>query len=139
GPRGHRRWPRLLLAGPGRATPRVDLASRFRSREGTGDSARQHALADLGSHLARRLVRQYQTRAAAERPDLWFTYHLYYKAPDWLGPEVSAALDIPYVVAEASHANKRGAGPWAAGHAGAAAAIGRAAALVNLKHAHTAC
>jgi len=38
---------------------------------------------------------------------LWFTYHHYYKRPDWLGPRVSAALGIPYIVAEASHAAKR--------------------------------
>ena len=44
--------------------------------------------------------------ASAMRPDVWFTYHLYHKAPDWLGPAVSRALDIPYVVAEASVAPK---------------------------------
>ena len=32
------------------------------------------------------------TPPAAARPDLWFTYHAYYKAPDWLGPEASTAL-----------------------------------------------
>src|SRR5262245_55798755 len=109
-PSGDRRMARLLMAALGRANHRIDLASRFRSREGAGDPARQQALADLGQHMAQRLVRQYQARAAAERPELWFTYHLYYKAPDWLGPAVCAALDIPYVVAEASHANKRADG-----------------------------
>ena len=115
-PSGDRRMARLLMAALGRANHRIELASRFRSRDGAGDPARQQALADLGQHLARRLVRQYQARAAAERPELWFTYHLYYKAPDWLGPAVSAALDIPYVVAEVSHAGKRAGGPWAIGH-----------------------
>jgi glycosyltransferase involved in cell wall biosynthesis len=82
--------------------------------------------------MAQRLIRQYQGRPADARPGLWFTYHLYYKAPDWLGPPVSEALDIPYVVAEASHANKRASGPWAIGHGGAAAAITRADAIINL-------
>ena len=35
-------------------------------------------------------------------PAAWFTYHLYYKAPDWLGPDIARALAIPYLVAEAS-------------------------------------
>jgi hypothetical protein len=130
-PSGDRRMARLLMAALSRANHRVDLASRFRSRDGVGDPVRQQALADLGRHMASRLIRRYQTGADAERPDLWFTYHLYYKAPDWLGPSVAEALDIPYVVAEASHANKRAAGPWAIGHAGAAAAIARAEAIVS--------
>jgi len=65
----------------------------------------------------------------ALRPDLWFTYHLWYKRPDWLGPEVGAALKIPYVVAEASYAPKRAGGPWDLGHRAVGEAI-RAADLV---------
>jgi len=44
--------------------------------------------------------------------DAWFTYHLYYKAPDLIGPAVSAAMGIPYFVAEASHSPSRLKGPW---------------------------
>jgi hypothetical protein len=131
-PSGDRRMARLLMAALARANHRVELASRFRSRDGAGDPARQQALADLGRHMASRLVRRYQARAESERPDLWFTYHLYYKAPDWLGPAVADALDIPYVVAEASHANKRATGPFAIGHQGTAAAIARADAIISL-------
>lgn len=35
-------------------------------------------------------------------PDLWFTYHPYCKAPDWIGPQVAQSLNIPYVTAEAA-------------------------------------
>ena len=59
------------------------------------------------------------------RRELWFTYHLYYKAPDWLGPAVSRALGIPYVVAEASHAAKREGGAWDVGHRAVAEALRR--------------
>ena len=31
-------------------------------------------------------------RGDMPRPDLWFTYHLYHKAPDWIGPAVAEAL-----------------------------------------------
>ncbi|HET6223689.1 MAG TPA: glycosyltransferase family 4 protein [Dongiaceae bacterium] len=131
-PSGDRRMARLLMAALARANHRVELASRFRSREGHGDPARQEALAAIGRRTAERLIRAYRARAPDARPELWFTYHLYYKAPDWLGPAVADALRIPYVVAEASHAGKRADGPWAIGHEAAAVAIARADAIVNL-------
>lgn len=68
----------------------------------------------------------------ALRPDLWFTYHLWYKRPDWLGPEVCAALGIPYVVAEASYAPKRAGGPWELGHRAVAEAIHAADLVLTL-------
>lgn len=57
------------------------------------------------------------------RPDVWFSYHVYYKAPDWIGPAVSRSLGIPYVVAEGSHAPKRADGAWKSGHASATEAL----------------
>ncbi|MGU9958328.1 MAG: hypothetical protein ACNYPI_12195 [Arenicellales bacterium WSBS_2016_MAG_OTU3] len=30
------------------------------------------------------------TKMQDKKPDLWFTYHAYHKAPDWLGPFASA-------------------------------------------------
>jgi glycosyltransferase involved in cell wall biosynthesis len=51
-----------------------------------------------------------------ERFDLWFTYHCYYRKPDWLGPIVSRELGIPYVIAEASHAQRRAQGLTRPGH-----------------------
>ncbi len=49
-------------------------------------------------------------------PQIWFTYHGYYKSPDLIGPAVASALNIPYVTAEASHAPKRAQGPWGRAH-----------------------
>ena len=61
------------------------------------------------------------------RPELWFTYHLYHKAPDWLGPPVSRALAHPLPCrARRSLARKQAAGPWAAGYAASLAAIAEA-------------
>ncbi|HXH03479.1 MAG TPA: glycosyltransferase family 4 protein, partial [Candidatus Competibacteraceae bacterium] len=78
------------------------------------------------------LIRHYRALPAGKRPRAWFTYHLYHKAPDWIGPAVAEALAIPYLVAEPSHAPRQADGPWAEGHAAAAAAIGRADALFCL-------
>ncbi len=109
-----------------RAGHQVELASAFRSYDAGGDPARQADLRAQGAALGRALAGQWLAGPAAARPDLWFTYHAYYKAPDWLGPEACAMLDIPYVIAEASHAGKRAGGPWDIGHRGALAAIRRA-------------
>ncbi|MBW2030388.1 MAG: glycosyltransferase family 4 protein [Deltaproteobacteria bacterium] len=41
------------------------------------------------------------------RPDLWITYHSYYKAPDPLGPLCSRSLGIPYVIFQGIFSTKR--------------------------------
>lgn len=103
------------------------VASRFRSFDLHGDAYRQERLAQLGKRLAQRIIRHLRH---TDRPDVWLTYHLYHKAPDWLGPAVSAALDIPYVVAEASVAGKQRMGRWAKGYASSVAAVEAAAAML---------
>ena len=124
-PSGDRRVAGLLLDALERVADKVELVSTFRSFDGDGDAARQEALRRQGERHARRMVEQWRA-SPHTRPDVWFTYHVYYKAPDWLGPTVSEALGIPYVIVEASYAQKRASGPWAVGHEAAADAIGRA-------------
>jgi glycosyltransferase involved in cell wall biosynthesis len=41
------------------------------------------------------------------KPDLWISYHSYYKAPDLLGSSCSRALDIPYVIFQGIYSTKR--------------------------------
>lgn len=125
---------RLLMSALDLAGHRVDLASRLRSWDGTGDEARQARLAHLGGRLAARLLRRYRAHPGT-RPEVWFTYHVYYKAPDWIGPAVSRALDIPYVIAEASLAMKRATGPWARGHEATLQALSQASAIAALNPA----
>lgn len=128
---------RLLTAALAAGGHAIVTASRLRSYEGAGDSERQKKIARLGHRIAERLVRCWAGAGADQRPDLWFTYHLYHKAPDWVGPWVCDHLGIPYVVAEASHAAKRARGPWADGLAAAASAIARADLLFVLNSADT--
>lgn len=130
---GDRRVARALGAALARAGHTIEFPSVFRARDGKGDPERQARLEILGQKLARRLVRRYRARGTA--PDLWFTYHLHYKAPDHLGPRVARDLAIPYVVAEASVAMKRAGGPWARGHDATLAALRAADAVVSLNPA----
>ncbi len=118
-PSGDRRMARAFIALLRDLGHEVELASAFRSFDRSGDPVRQARVERIGARLAARYVRQHRSR----RPQLWFTYHLYHKAPDWLGPAVSRALAIPYVAAEASLAAKQALGRWAVGYAASRAAI----------------
>lgn len=138
-PSGDREVARLILAALKRGGHETELASRLRSREGEGDPTRQRALAEIGERLARRAIRRFGARPKGQRPELWLTYHLYYKAPDWIGPAAARALDIPYVVIEASHAPKRAEGAWSRGHAAVEAAIRRADAVIQLNPTDVEC
>lgn len=131
-PSGDRRMARLLIEALELAGHEVEVAARLRAWQGVPDAARQARIAKLGAALAGRLLRRYRARPAAARPRAWLTYHLYYKAPDYIGPRVSEALAIPYLLAEASLADKRANGPWARGHAATRAALDRAAAVISL-------
>lgn len=131
-PSGDRRMARLLMRALARAGHDVELASTFRSYDRVGDAAAQARLAADGARVAERLIRRWTALPKRQRPQAWLTYHLYHKAPDHLGPAVSAALRVPYVVAEPSVAPKRRGGPWAPGYEAALAALRHADAALCL-------
>ncbi|MEM7169140.1 MAG: glycosyltransferase family 4 protein [Pseudomonadota bacterium] len=130
-PSGDRRVARLLMMALERAGCAVDPASRLRSWEGQGDPARQAHIQSQAEAEVERLCQLYEAKPAL-RPELWFSYHLYYKAPDLVGPAVASRLSIPYIVAEASVAPKRRVGPWARWHASLEPALAQAAAVITL-------
>jgi glycosyltransferase involved in cell wall biosynthesis len=137
-PSGDRRIARLFLEALRRAGHQPFVASRLRSYDGAGDTLHQARLARIARATAARLLRRWDEEPDAA-PELWLTYHLYYKAPDWLGPAISAALGIPYVIAEASHAPKRAGGSWEIGHRAVADALRRADAVLGLNPADREC
>ena len=92
-PSGDRRLAQALLQALHIAGHEAFVASRFRSFDADGDEIRQQRVSRLGLRLAQRVTSRLRDKTV--RPDVWFTYHLYHKAPDWLGPAVSNALDIP--------------------------------------------
>lgn len=51
----------------------------------------------------RRIIRNY----SKSKPDLWLSYHCYYKAPDILGAACSKKLAIPYVIFQGIYSTKR--------------------------------
>jgi glycosyltransferase involved in cell wall biosynthesis len=106
------------------------LASRLRTWQAEPDAATFAALEAEAAAEAERIIAGWSTKTA--RPTIWITYHLYHKAPDWIGPAVTRALDIPYVVIEASRAAKRATGPWAPGFAAADRALAAADAVAAM-------
>ena len=75
----------------------VELASRFISYSKRCDTEILHSRKRDALHEADSIIERF----ANSPPDLWFTYHPYCKAPDWLGPRVCDAFGIPYITAEA--------------------------------------
>lgn len=138
-PSGDRRMARLLIAALERAGHRVTLASRLRSWRAEPGAEELARLEDAAGHEADTLIERALGQPEDKRPALWFTYHLYYKAPDLIGPRVAEALSIPYLVAEASLAPKRASGPWGRGHRAVVEALARAAVVITLNPGDAAC
>lgn len=110
-PSGDRAVARGVLAALNALDPNYDaqLVSDVRLYDGKGDASTQAALISVAEKEAARLIKLGRN----QNWQLWFTYHNYYKAPDLIGPIVSKALNIPYVLLEATRAKKRLSGPWA--------------------------
>ena len=134
-PSGDRRMGRLLIEALRIARHEIELACNLSSRDGSGDLAHQQQIKDRATLLAQRLVQSYRARPVHQRPQIWLTYHLYHKAPDWIGPVVAQALAIPYVVVEASVADKRKGGPWDLGYRASLEALKRARLVIGISGA----
>jgi glycosyltransferase involved in cell wall biosynthesis len=113
----------------------AEIASELRTFDVAGDGAFQARTLAAAEGEVARLAASLGARPAQERPALWFTYHVYYKAPDLIGPRIARALSIPYVVAEGSRAGKRSSGPWRLWHEAAEAALDAADLIVTLNPA----
>ncbi|MCP8939205.1 glycosyltransferase family 4 protein [Alsobacter sp. SYSU M60028] len=122
-PSGDREMARLLLRALHRAGCEPSLASRLRMLDRHGDAGLEAALEREARTEAEALLSRYAGLPRPQRPDLVFTYHVHYKAPDVIGPALARGLGVPYVVAEGSRAPKRANGPWARFHALAEAAL----------------
>lgn len=108
-PSGDREMARALVAALERNGLSVAQPSSLRVYDGAGDLTAQAALMVTAEAEFRRLVGSLRD----DPPDVWITYHNYYKAPDLIGPAVSGALNLPYVQIESSRARSRLSGRWA--------------------------
>ncbi|MEP3049608.1 MAG: glycosyltransferase family 4 protein [Roseibium sp.] len=136
-PSGDRTMGRLIVKGLEWAGNDVKTESIFRSWRKTGSQTIQATVKDEALAEADRIAEQWQKTGC--KPDLFLTYHLYHKAPDWIGPTLADRFDLPYAVIEASRAPKRQTGDWAFGFAAADEALQRADAVAALHNADAEC
>ena len=129
-PSGDRRLAQLLMRALDLGGHQVHLASQHRSYDSVGNPAAQAAIRQEGKRQASDLLDAYSDNKIL-KPNIWFTYHLYHKAPDWIGPEISSVLKIPYIIAEASYAAKQTGGPWELGLQASKRAIEMASAIIS--------
>lgn len=129
---------RLLISALEGLGHQVALISRLRSYNREGSPELESQTASEAMAEAERLIAEWQAEPS-RRPDLIFTYHVYHKAADYLGPALNSALAIPYVIAEPSVAPKRRNGPWAKGYEQAATAIRAADALLAITELDRVC
>ncbi|MCQ8873761.1 glycosyltransferase family 4 protein [Mesorhizobium sp. LMG17149] len=121
---GDRQMARMLVKALEYGGHSVELASELRFYLRQPESKSFEALKIEAAEEAVRLTKLWDRDG---KPDLWFTYHPYYKAPDLIGPELASAFAVPYVTAEASYSRRRDAGLWADSQALVARAIEQAA------------
>lgn len=107
-PSGDREMARNLMQAIAAQGDTVELASRLRIYDKSGDTQVQAVLRAEAQAEVRRLIAELPLDTA-----LWVTYHNYYKAPDLVGPRVCKARNIPYVQIESTRASSRLNGPWA--------------------------
>jgi glycosyltransferase involved in cell wall biosynthesis len=131
-PSGDREVARLMMAALETAGYEVELASRLISyqKRPSAEIGRERRLAAEAE--ATRLIDAWQG-GAERKPDLWFTYHPYCKAPDWIGPRVAEALGIAYVTAEACRTRQGTDGDWIVSRRAVQAAVKGAAVNFCLK------
>ncbi len=126
-PSGDRMMARLTIAALQAAGHAVDLVSEFRS------FARMPADHGPMGGVAEAERARIEARWAREgRPDLWFTYHVYYKAPDLLGPALSRRAGLPYVTMEASWSERRNGEGWGEAQAAVLEAVTQAALNISM-------
>lgn len=121
---GDRQMARMLVKALELGGHSVELASELRFYLREPESKSFAALKIKAREEAARLTRLWDRDG---KPDLWFSYHPYYKAPDLIGPELASTFAIPYVTAEASYSRRRNVGLWADAQALVARAVEQAA------------
>ncbi|MEP4766467.1 MAG: glycosyltransferase family 4 protein [Roseibium sp.] len=136
-PSGDRTMGRLIVKALETAGHEVKTVSTFRSWRKEGGEALQRVVKNDALAEVDRIAQEWQK--TGYKPDLFLTYHLYHKAPDWIGTALADRFDLPYAIIEASRAPKRQTGEWAFGFAAADAALARADSVAALHNADAEC
>ncbi|GLS33188.1 Glycosyltransferase involved in cell wall bisynthesis [Mesorhizobium albiziae] len=130
-PSGDRLMARLLIKALEHAGHEVTVASELRSFASKPQAEHYAAVLEGADGEISRLSTLWASKG---KPDLWFCYHPYYKAPDLIGPKLASAFEIPYVTAEASYSTRRNIGVWVETQASVEEAVKIAALNICFTH-----
>jgi glycosyltransferase involved in cell wall biosynthesis len=109
-PSGDRLMARMLCAALTQAGHDVTIASRLRSYcRDPDDHAAAAAITAAATSERHRIAAEWPQ----DPPNVWVTYHPYYKSPDLIGPPLCEEFGLPYVTIESSFAPRRNLGLWA--------------------------
>lgn len=128
-PSGDRLMARQLMAALEANGHTVEVVSEFRTFARDPEVADSPTLRAAAAAEVERVTALWKGRGP---PDLWFSYHPYYKAPDLLGPDLCQTFNIPYITAEASYSARRNIGGWAQAQAEVQRSIAQAAVNICL-------
>lgn len=129
-PSGDRQMARMLITLLGMAGHQVEVASELRAFAAGSEPGAHDAIRAAAAQEVERIAAHW-TRTGP--PDLWFCYHPYHKAPDFLGAALAGRFGLPVVTVEASWSARRGAGAWADSRALVADMVRRAAVNICLR------
>jgi glycosyltransferase involved in cell wall biosynthesis len=93
-----------------------ELASRLLTWRRGFDAVAVERIERRAAIVAATLIRRYRCRAEPRRPRVWISYQNYHRCPDLLGPVVTTALQIPYVLvdtATSTRSRRTPFRPWA--------------------------
>lgn len=108
-PSGDRLMARLLMSALELGGATVNVVSEFRSFRSEPPQDGMAALRAEAAMEEARITKAWERDGA---PDLFFTYHPYYKAPDLIGSSLAQRFSFPYLTAEASYSRRRDAAGW---------------------------
>ncbi|WP_132959856.1 glycosyltransferase family 4 protein [Rhizobium sp. BK251] len=123
-PSGDRLMARLLIAALEKTGHSVEVASELRSLSGSPDGPERVEIERKAQDEVRRLAGEWRK---AGPPDLWFSYHPYYKSPDLIGPSLCREFAVAYATVEASYSRRRNESGWGELQATVADAVRQAA------------
>ncbi|HWT83741.1 MAG TPA: glycosyltransferase family 4 protein [Candidatus Methylomirabilis sp.] len=112
---GDRQIGRALMDGLRTSGFEPELASRLATWRRAFDPSEAERLDRAAALIVATLVRRYRRRPVMRRPRSWMTYQNYHRSPDLLGPAVTMALDIPYILvnpAISSRSRRTAFRPW---------------------------
>jgi glycosyltransferase involved in cell wall biosynthesis len=102
---GDRQIGRALMDGLRACGFEPELASRLATWRRAFDPVEAERLDRAAALIVATIVRRYRRRPATRRPRAWMTYQNYHRCPDLLGPAVTTALDIPYILVNPAISN----------------------------------